>query len=176
MTTAHVSDPQGEHASLARPEPEALLLRKVAEYRDAYAARDVDRVLALFADDAEVVLAPGSFRGKDAIRAVLEWDARLSPAASVRDAGIGMVACGRTVVSERVISLSYRGIPYEEEAATIYEFDDGARITRMRSYYDKLALMHRIASRHPGLQGWLFRKLTGYLVAQGSKGLEVPPA
>jgi ketosteroid isomerase-like protein len=159
-------------------EPVALELEpeiraKLDEYTDAYQARDLDRLMALFADDAEVTLAPGTFRGKDAIRKLYEWDAKLSPAVRVRDSGIGVLVSGRTAVRERVISLTYEGIPYEEEAATIYEFDDAGLIRRQRSYYDKLALMHQIASRYPGIQGRIFPRMTGYLLAQGRKGLDV---
>jgi ketosteroid isomerase-like protein len=144
----------------------------VEDYRAAYQARDVERMLALFADDAEVTFAPGTFRGKDAIRKVLDWDVRLSPTASVRDAGIGVLASDRTVVAERVVSLTYHGIPYEEPAATIYEFDEAGKIRRLRSYYDKLAIMDQVASRSPGVRGWIAKKLVGYLAAQGKKGLD----
>lgn len=159
-------------------EPVALELEpetreKVAEYVSAYEARDIDRLMSLFADDAEVTLAPGMFRGKQAIRKVFEWDAKLSPTASVRECGVGVLVFGRTAVAERVISLTYEGIPYEEEVTTIVEFDEEGLIRRSRSYYDKLALMHQIASRYPGIQGRIFRRLTGYLVAQGRKGLDV---
>lgn len=175
MATASVSAPVVESAAPPLAEPdEATVLRTIAEYRDAYQARDIDRMLSLFADDAELTLAPGTFRGKDEIRRVLEWDARLSPTASVRDAGVGVVVSGRKAVSERVITLTYDGIPYEEEAASVYELDEAGKIVRIRSYYDKLGLMERIASDYPGLQGRIFRALVGYLVAQGRKGLDVP--
>ena len=154
---------------------ESGLAGRIEEYRDAYQARDLDRILALFTDDAEVTVAPGTFRGKDEIRKLFDWDARLSPTASVRDAGVGVVVSGQTVVWEHVVSLSYESIPYEEAATTVVEFDDAGKIRRLRSYYDKLALMDQIASRYPGIQGWMFRRLTGYLVAQGSKGLDATP-
>lgn len=150
------------------------LVSRTKEFEDAYVARDVDRLLALFADDAELTWAPGTFRGKDEIRKALEWDVRLSPTASVRDVGCGMVVSGQTVVWERVVSSTAEGIPYEEPAVTVYQFDGEGRIVRLRSYYDKLALMHQVASRYPGVKGWVFRKVTGYLVALGSKGLDVP--
>ena len=167
MTTAPISE-----AVLSAGEWE--IRRRVDEYMAAYVARDIDRLMTMFADDAEVTAAPGTLHGKDAIRKFYEWDARLSPTASVRDDGIGVLVSGQTAVCERVISLTYQGIPYEEEAATIFEFDDAGKIRRQRSYYDKLALMNRIASRYPGIQGRIFRRMTGYLVAQGRKGLDAP--
>lgn len=122
-----------------------------------------------------MTLAPGTFRGGDVIRKVLEWDARLSPAAKVRSVGAGVVVSGRTVVSERAISLTYEGIPYEEEALTVYELDEDGAIRRMRSYYDELALEHQIALRMPGVKGWLFKQMTGFLVSSGAKGLDATP-
>ena len=173
MTIAPVSDRAPEQAPYPSGDvPESGLAGRIEEYRDAYQARDVDRLLALFADDAQVTAAPGTFRGKDAIRKLLDWDARLSPTASVRDTGIGVLISGQTVVWEHVISLTYENIPYEEAATKVVEFDEGGKIRRLRSYYDKLAIMDQIASRYPGIQGRIFRKLTGYLVAQGSKGLD----
>jgi ketosteroid isomerase-like protein len=65
--------------------------RRVENFRAAYEARDIDRTLELFADDAEYTLAPGAFGGKPAIRKLLEWDARLSPTATIRDTGIKML-------------------------------------------------------------------------------------
>jgi ketosteroid isomerase-like protein len=154
---------------------ESELRRAVEAYRSAYQARDVERMLALFTEDAEVTIAPGTFLGRDAIRKLFDWDARLSPTAKVRDAGIGVLVSGRTVVWEHVVSLTYESIPYDEEATKVFEFDDGGKIRRLRSYYDKLAIMDQIASRYPGIQGWIFKKLTGYLVTQGSKDLDATP-
>lgn len=151
------------------------LLGAVEEYRDAYQARDVERMMKLFADDAELVWAAGAFRGKDAVRKVLEWDVRLSPTAVVRDAGIGTIGAERTVVAERVVSLSAEGVPYEETAVTMFEFDDAGLIRSMRSYYDRLAIMHQVASAYPGVRGRVLRTVTGFLVRLGSKGLDVSP-
>ena len=173
MTLASTSEPVTQPVA---PDSEDEIRRTVEEYVAAYEARDIDRLLTLFADDAEATLAPGTFRGKDEIRMLYDWDAKLSPTASVRDTGIGVLVSGRTAVCERRISLTYEGIPYEEEAATIFEFDDAGLIRRQRSYYDKLALMDEIASGYPGIQGRIFRRLTGYLVAQGRKGLDMPPS
>jgi len=155
-------------------EHEREVREKVAEYVAAYEKRDIDGIMALYADGAELTLEEGTFRGKDAIRRVFEWDAKLSPTAQVRDSGIGLLVSGNVAVSERVISASAEGIPYEEPTATIYEFDDDGLIRRHVSYYDKLALMHQIALRYPGIRGRIFRRMTGYLVAQGRKGLDVP--
>ena len=152
---------------------EAEIREKVAEYVAAYEARDIDCIMTLFADDAEVTVAPGTIRGKADIRALCEWDASLSPAPKVRDSGIGVLVQGNVAVGEQRISMTAEGIPYEEALARIFEFDDAGLIKRLVAYYDKLAIMHQIASGYPGLRGRVFRMLTGYLVAQGRKGLDV---
>jgi ketosteroid isomerase-like protein len=154
-------------------EREAEIREKVAEYVAAYEARDIDRIMALFADDAEVTVAPGTIRGKADLRRLYEWDARLSPAPKAHDSGIGVLVQGNVAVCEQRISMTYEGIPYEEAMARIFEFDDAGLIRRLRSYYDKLAVMDQIASGLPGIQGKVFKRLTGYLVAQGRKGLDV---
>jgi SnoaL-like protein len=77
------------------------LARRVEEYRAAFQARDVDGMLELFADDAELTAAPGTFRGKAAIRRFLQWDARVSPAATIRDTGLGVLIVDRSAVWER---------------------------------------------------------------------------
>ena len=91
----------------------------------------------------------------------------------MRDRGSGVLVSGHVAACEHVTSATYEGIPYEEPAAKVFEFDDAGKIRRLSSYYDKLALMDQIAARYPGVKGRVFRMLTGYLVAQGSKGLDV---
>ncbi len=152
------------------------LARRAEEFRSASHDRDVERMLALFADDAEATMAPGTFRGKAAIRKLFEWEVRLSPVATSKDTGLGMVVVDRSVVWERQVSETAEGVPYMTDAVTILEFDDTGLIRRYRSYYDKLAVMEKIASGMSGINGWIARALIGYLVAQGRKGLDIPSA
>ena len=67
------------------------LARQVEDYRTAYQDRDVEGMLALFADDAVFIWAAGTFGGKAAIRKVLEQDVGASPTATVRDTGLGIL-------------------------------------------------------------------------------------
>lgn len=152
------------------------LARRAEEFRSASEDRDIERMLALFADDAEATMAPGTFRGKAAIRKLFEWEVRLSPVAANKDTGLGLVVAGQSVVWERQVSETAEGVPYTTDAVTILEFDDSGLIRRYRSYYDKLAVMQQIASGMPGVYGWLARALVGYLVAQGKKGLDTSSA
>lgn len=153
-----------------------MLEQQVESLRAAYQEHDIDRLMTLFSENAKLTAAPGTFRGKTEIRQFFDWDARLSPTTTVRDAGVGVLVIGQVAVWERTICLSYQGIPYEECAATVLEFDENGRICRYRSYYDKLAVLDQIASGLPGVYGWLMKKVIGYLVAQGSKGLDTPSA
>lgn len=173
-TTPDLERPPASVSAEGAVRDESELARRVEEFSDAYQARDVDRLLALFTDDAEVTAAPGTFRGTDEIRRFFEWDVRLSPTASVRRTGIGVLVAGQRAVRESVIAATAEGIPYELPGLSVFEFESDGRIRRLRSYYDKLALLDRIASRYPGIKGRIFRRLTGYLVAQGEKGLERP--
>jgi ketosteroid isomerase-like protein len=152
------------------------LARRAEEFRSAFEDRDVERMLAMFTDDAEATMAPGTFRGKAAIRRLFEWEARLSPAVTVKDTGLGMVVVGRSVVWERQVSETAEGVPYTTDAVTILEFDDAGLIRRYRSYYDKLAVMERVASGLSGVRGWFARTLIGYLVALGRKDLDTSSA
>ena len=146
---------------------------QVERLRDVYLARDVDGMLALFSADAELVAAPGVFHGKDAIRKFFQWDVDLSPTVTIDDVGIGVsVADEATVVWERVIHLTYEGIPYREDAATIVELDDSGLICRYRSYYDKLAIVDQVASGLPGVSGWFTKEVVRVVGALANTGLE----
>jgi ketosteroid isomerase-like protein len=170
-TMAITSIPESTTASVDSLGEDAIR-NTVEEYLAAYEARDLDRLIALFADDAELTVAPGTFRGKGAVRRFFEWDAELSPAVSVRERETGVLVSGHVAACEHVTSATYKGIPYEEPAVKVFEFDDAGKIRRLRSYYDKLALIHQIAAGYPGLRGRAYRALTGYLVALGRKGLD----
>lgn len=152
------------------------LARRVEEYRTAFQARDVEGMLELFADDAELTAAPGTFRGKAAIRKFLQWDARVSPTATIHDTGLGVLIVGRSAVWERQVLETAEGVPFREDAVTILEFDDAGLILRYRSYYDKLRVLDQITSGMSGIYGWFAKKLVGYLVALGKKGLDTSSA
>ena len=149
------------------------LMSRAEDFREAYLARDVDRMVDHFADDAELTAAPGVFRGKESIRRFLAWDAGLSPTVAVEDVGLGLLPAGdHAVLWERVLHLTYEGIPYHEDAVTLLELDDDGRICRYRSYYDKLAVVDQIAAGLPGVGGWFTQEVMKVVVAAGSRGLE----
>lgn len=88
--------------------------RRVEDLRSAYQDRDIGRMLALFAGDAEVIAAPGTFWGKTAIRKFFEWDAQTCPAATIRDTGLGVLVVGRPVVWERQVLETAEGVLFQE--------------------------------------------------------------
>jgi hypothetical protein len=49
-------------------------------------------------------------------------------------------------------------------------------IWHYRSYYDKLAVLDQITSGMSGIYGWFAKRLVGYLVALGKKGLDTSSA
>ena len=125
-----------------------LAVRDVVErFRDAYDRRDVDGALELFADNAELVLAPRAFQGKADIRHGLEWDARLSPVSKTRLSGIEVLAKGNVAVVECVVQQTAEGIGYECPVVTVIELGDDRKIRRMSSYYDRLAIMQQVAKK-----------------------------
>lgn len=83
-----------------------------------------------------------------------------------------MLVVGRSVVWERQVLETAEVVLFREEAVTIVEFDDDGLIRRYRSYYGKLAVMEQITAGMSGVYGWFAKKLVGYLVALGKKGLD----
>lgn len=145
----------------------------IRRFDAAYEARDVEAMLALFADDADITAGPGTFHGKEAMKQFLAWDIGLSPTVRIRQFGVGLVVSRNIAVSERVIEATYEGIPYEHPIVTVYELDDAGNIQHLRAYYDKLAIEHDLAQRMPGVKGWFTKRLLDFFVAQGAKGLHV---
>jgi ketosteroid isomerase-like protein len=143
----------------------------VEEFERVLGKRDVQAALDFFADDAEWTVGAGTFSGKDGVRRVLDWDMRTSPKLTYRPTGIGVLTVGNTAVREAVAEQAWEGISYEYPVVTVFEFNDDRKIQRMRSYYEKLGTMQRIAAKYPGIQGWFFRKMVNFMVAQGEKGL-----
>jgi ketosteroid isomerase-like protein len=143
----------------------------VGRFHAALENRDVEGALTLFAEDAVWTLSPGDFYGKEGVRKVLEWDARLSSIDRTRPAGIGLVVIDDLAIEEATVEEEYDGIRYEYACVRIFEFDDDRRIRRLRDYYDKLAIEQQVAARYPGLKGWIFRRIINMIVAEGEKGL-----
>lgn len=144
----------------------------VSRFHAAYDARDIDTLVELFTETGDWRLAPGTFTGKAGIRHLLEWDAHLSPTASCRTSGVGIIVHGNVAVSERLIEQVFEGIPCTYPAVTVFELNGAGKIEHARSYYERLSILRQVASKYRGVKGWLFRKIINYIVAQTDKGLQ----
>lgn len=151
---------------------EATVERIVARFGEAYDGRDIDAVVELFAEDGDWRVGPGTFTGKDGVRRLLEWDVGLSPTLTSREEGAGIVTKGSVGFREHRIEQTAEGIPISYPCLSVFEVNETGKIQHVRSYYDKLGIMHDIASKYPGVKGWFFRKMVNALVAQGEKGLK----
>jgi ketosteroid isomerase-like protein len=151
---------------------EATIMQTLDGFYQAFEDRNVEAALAFFADDAVWTIAPGAFKGRQELRRALEWDARITPTIQSRLSGIGLVVRGKVAVREVVYTATFEGISYDYPCVTVFEFGGDGLIRAMRSYYDKLAIEHQIADRYPGVKGWVFEKMVGFLVAQGNRGID----
>ena len=161
-----------EPAPVGAVPSEATVAEIVSSFAAAYTARDVDAVVGLFAEDGDWRVGPGTFAGKDAVRRLFEWDVGLSPSLTSEEEGVGIVVKGNVAVRECRIAQTTEGIPVDYPVLTVFEVNGDGKLQHVRSYYDKLGLMHDIAQKYPGIKGWLFKKTVNMLVAQGEKGLK----
>jgi len=126
----------------------------------------------LFAEDGDWRVGPGTFTGKDGVRRLFEWDVSLSPTLTSQEEGVGIVAKGTVGFRAHRVEQTAEGIPISYPCLSVFEVNEAGKIQHVRSYYDKLGIMHNIASKYPGVKGWFFRKMVNTLVAQGEKGLK----
>ena len=93
-------------------------IRKAVEgYAEAFARRDVGKALEFFSDDAEMIEPPGTFKGKEGVRQLLEWDVRLSSVAKSRPSGIGLLIKDNVAVMEDALEQTYEGRPIPASSA-----------------------------------------------------------
>jgi len=168
------TEPQGPPADVAASgrASEVEVERIVARFGEAYDGRDIDGVVELFAEDGDWRVGPGTFTGKDEVRHLLEWDVGLSPTLTSQEEGVGILAKGDVGFREHLIQATAEGIPVAYPCLSVLEVNEEGRIQHVRSYYDKLGIMHDVASKYPGVKGWFFRKMVNTLVALGEKGLK----
>ncbi len=85
----------------------------VGQYHDTYERRDKRAVADLFAGDAVISLAPGTSRGREGIRRVIDWDWKATPTIRFRPMGIDILVSGNVAVCEVMVEASYAGVRYE---------------------------------------------------------------
>ncbi len=103
------------------------------DYGVVYERRDTEAFLEFFADDAVMVLAPGTFRGREGVRQVLGWDSRITPTVRLRPLGVDLLLKGNAAVREVVFEATCEGIDYEYPNPALFEFDANGKIRRYRS-------------------------------------------
>ena len=106
----------------------------VLAFCEAFARRDVDELLAFFADDAvyhNIPFAPA--RGAAEIRAVLETFVPGSPTIEFEIRNVA--SAGAVVFTERIDRMTFDGRDVELPVAGVFELADG-RIAAWRDYFD----------------------------------------
>jgi len=142
----------------------------VRGFGEAFVARDVERMLSFFADDAVWVSPVGTFKGKDGLRQVLTWDTQVDPWVKARRFGIDIMVKGNKAVSESVSEGTYEGKKYEMPSITVFEFT-GDKIQHIRLYYDKLSITKQVVMQYKGVSGWFAKRLVNLIVGRAEKGL-----
>jgi len=142
----------------------------VRGFGEAFVARDVERMLSFFADDAVWVSPVGMFRGKDGLRRVLTWDVQVCPWVKARRFGIDIMVKGNRAVSESVSEGVFEGKRYEAPSIVVFEFT-GDRIQHIRLYYDKLLITKQVVMQYKGVSGWFARRRVNLIVGRAEKGL-----
>lgn len=117
---------------------------KMREVRAALEARDVERVMSLFADDAVWQTPEGTFKGKEAIRRYVSWNMKTSPELKMTETGVKILAENDAGAYEHVLSGIADGVRWETLGLCIYEFAND-KVKGMRSVYDRLAIAHQVA-------------------------------
>ena len=142
----------------------------VRGFGEAFVARDVERMLSFFADDAVWVSPVGVFRGRDGLRRVLTWDVQVAPWVKARRFGIDILVKGNRAVSESVFEGVYEGKRFEMSSVTVFEFA-GDKIRHIRLYYDKLSITKQVVMQYKGVSGWFAKRLVNLIVGRAEKGL-----
>ena len=139
----------------------------VRDFVEAYARRDVEKMLSMLTEDVTWVQPEGTFKGKEEVKRFLSWHVQAAPEFKIKDAGIGIMANGNKAVYEHVFEGStpdgskYTGIP----AITVFEFS-GERIQQQhRLYYDRLTMAKQMT------KGWFGRMIVDGIVNRWEKGL-----
>jgi limonene-1,2-epoxide hydrolase len=106
---------------------------------------DVDRILAMMAQDAEWQLwVPGGpiVKGQAALRAEIER--QMGFATNNKCNEVNIVSNERMVMQERSDTAIIMGRPCPHQMVAIYEFDDAGLIVRWREYLDMADLTRKM--------------------------------
>jgi ketosteroid isomerase-like protein len=154
------------------PVSEGSIEDAVRRFGEAFEQRDVEAMLACFAEDAVWVSPVGTFTGNAGLRQVLTWDTQISPTVTFRSSGIGLLCTDRVAVREMTSEGTLPdGKRWDAPAVAVFEFDGEGKIRHLRLYYDKLSIMKRVTAQYTGVTGWLYRKVVDAIVGRAEQGL-----
>ncbi len=104
--------------------PEAVVQRQL----DAYNARDLDALLALYSDDAEMFEHPSKLVARGSAELRQRFTFRFQEA-NLHAVLLNRIVCGSTVIDRERVTRTFPEGPGEIELVMIYEVNAG-RITR----------------------------------------------
>ena len=151
---------------------EEKLVSIVRDFAEAYAKRDVEKMLSFLTEDVVWVALEGTFKGNKEVKRYLTWEAQITTQRNTqrrtraRDAGIGIMVKGNKAAYEWVIEVSTsdgRRL-YEVSGISVYEFN-GEKIQKHGMYYDRLSTAKQMA------KGWFEKMIVGTIVNRMEKGL-----
>ena len=134
------------------------------DYIKALVARDVEKTLSFFAEDATWVTPSGTFKGKGELKRYLTWENQVTPDLKVTETGIKIMVQGNTGVYEHIFLGTSEGMKWEVLAMCVYEFT-GDKIQNLRTVYDRLLIAKQTA------RGMLAKKAVNSIVNAFEKGL-----
>lgn len=108
----------------------------VDAYVDGYTRADREAVISLFAPEAELHDPVGTppHVGAEAIRNF--WDQVRSITESIKLVPQEIVVCGNEAVMIMAIEAGSEGAGMRLNAVDVFEFDDAAKITLLKAYWD----------------------------------------
>ena len=138
------------------------------QLRDALQARDLDRTMALFADDAVFTAPEGTYRGLARIRdyhaAVFGMTAQLR----LEDTGVGMVPFDGGWVHQHVQTAQFRpDTTVRIPTVAIHRINAEGKLVRVDVSYDNWGVLQQFVTGLPGVRGMVVRLLMAAL----SRGL-----
>ena len=134
------------------------------EFVRALVERNVEKALSFFAEDATYMTPEGTFKGKNEVKRYLAWMAKTNSNLTISETGIGIVVEGDKAVYEHILEGTFQGMRWRMPATCVYEFS-GDKITKLRTFYDRLSLAKQAA------KGWSATRAVNAVIAATEKGL-----
>jgi ketosteroid isomerase-like protein len=109
----------------------------VRDFIDALHQKDLDKALALYEDDADMVTPEGAYHGRPEIQRYWTRVFATDSGLNFTDAGIGIMVQGNKAVYEYLVSGAVKGKGWQRPALDVYEFNNG-KVRRHRIVYGRL--------------------------------------